>query len=102
MEKMHQILSRIEFYNNLVGDVCVIYNTRLLGRFVPIFYFNCENVLFVNIAKQKQTKEIRRFLKLSKNRIFKKKIFENSIIRKSFLGSREVPQKNYARSVGPF
>ena len=27
-------------------------NTRLLERFAPIFYFNCELVLFVNIVNQ--------------------------------------------------
>ena len=29
-------------------------NTRLLGHFAPIFYFNCEHFLFVYIVKQKQ------------------------------------------------
>ena len=29
-----------------------VYNTRLLGRFAPIFYFNCEHVLLVYIVKQ--------------------------------------------------
>ena len=31
-------------------------NNRLLGRPAPIFYFNCEHVLFKYIVKQKQTK----------------------------------------------
>ena len=31
-------------------------HTRLLERFVPIFYFICENVLFVYIVKQDKTK----------------------------------------------
>ena len=31
-------------------------NTRLLGRFAPIFYLNCEHVLFVNILKQRRKK----------------------------------------------
>ena len=39
-----------------------IYFTRLLGRFAPIFYFNCEHVLIVNIEKQK-TKRFREFYK---------------------------------------
>ena len=33
-----------------------LYNTRLLGRFAPIFYLNVEHVLFVYILKQKQKK----------------------------------------------
>ena len=35
--------------------------TRLLGRFAPIFYLNCDHVLFVYILKQKQTKKVRGF-----------------------------------------
>ena len=34
---------------------------RLLGRFAPIFYFNYEHVLIVNI--EKQIKKFKRFLK---------------------------------------
>ncbi len=30
--------------------------TRLLGRFAPIFYLNCEHVLFVYILKQRRKK----------------------------------------------
>ena len=30
--------------------------TRLLGRFAPIFYLNCEHVLFVYILKQGRKK----------------------------------------------
>ena len=44
-------------------------NTMLSGRFVPIFYFNCENNLFVNIVKQKQIK-VRGFSKFNENQIF--------------------------------
>ena len=61
-----------------------MYNTRLLGLFAPIFYLNCEHVLFVYILKQKQTKKFVDF------------------IRKPSLGSRDVPQKIWARSVQPF
>ena len=32
------------------------YYTRLLGRFAPIFYLNCEHVLFVYIVKQNKQK----------------------------------------------
>ena len=41
-----------------------IFITRLLGRFAPIFYLNCEHVLFVYILKQSKKKI---------SRIFKKK-----------------------------
>ena len=41
------------------GKLCKI--TRLLGRFAPIFYLNCEHVLFVYILKQKQTNKNRGF-----------------------------------------
>ena len=30
--------------------------SRPLGRFAPIFYFNCEHVLIVNIKKQRRKK----------------------------------------------
>ena len=43
--------------------------TRLLGRFAPIFYLNCENVLFVYILKQTR-KKFSGFLKKN-SRIFK-------------------------------
>ena len=39
-----------------------IYRTRLLGRFTPIFYLNCEHVLFIYILKQSR-KKFRGFLK---------------------------------------
>ena len=42
--------------------------TRLLGRFAPIFYFNCKYVLIVNIEKQRR-KKFADFIK--KTRIFK-------------------------------
>ena len=29
-------------------------DTKLLGRFAPIFYFNCQHFLFVYILKQQQ------------------------------------------------
>ena len=36
-------------------EVLIIHiNTRLLGRFAPIFYINCEHVLIVNIEKQEE------------------------------------------------
>ena len=62
-------------------------NTRLLGRFLPIFHFNCEYVLFMYIVKQKfrgfykkkiaegptvarEKKILSWILKIVKNRIF--------------------------------
>jgi len=50
---------------NYTINIC---NTKLLGRFAPIFYLNCEHVLFVYIFKQRR-KKFCGFLK--KSRIFK-------------------------------
>jgi len=38
--------------------ICIVhlYQTRLLGRFAPIFYLNCEHVIFVYISKQRRKK----------------------------------------------
>ena len=33
-----------------------VYFTRLLGRFAPIYYFDCEQFFFVFIVKQTQNK----------------------------------------------
>ena len=33
-----------------------IKKTRILGRFAPTFYFNCEHVLIVNIEKRRRKK----------------------------------------------
>ena len=55
-----------------------IYSNRLLGRFAPIFYFNCKRVLIVNIEKQRK-KEFRGFqdIKIFKNiKTFKHKFFK--------------------------
>ena len=46
-----------------LGNVSYLYFTRLLGRFAPIFYFNCEHFLFSNIEKQKQNKKFADFMK---------------------------------------
>ena len=102
-------------------SICIY--TRLLGRFAPIFDLNCEHILFVYILKQKQKKvhkfhkKIGGFWKFIGNRIlfadFIKKIhgfsklnffYKNKIliIHYPFLGSREIPQKIWARSVLPF
>ena len=50
---------------------CPIYETRLLGRFAHIFYFDCEHVLSVYIVKLKKkfanfNKKFRGFLKFKK------------------------------------
>ena len=85
-QKMHSFALFIQFfslfnvYNNLfwidVRGICIVYTSdkyflfnwstvcvksiynhiRLLGRFAPIFHFNCEHVLSVYIVKQKQDK----------------------------------------------
>ena len=75
-------------------------STRLLGRFAPIFYFNlncvfiCKYLLFPQY-KAKINKKLADFI------IFFR-WFQNSIIHKPVLGSREVPNKIWARSVQPF
>ena len=75
--------------------------TRLLGRFAPIFFFYCEHFLFLYIVKQK-TKKVRRFYKKKKFRGFSKfnensilmeVNFEILIVHKPSLGSFEVPDK---------
>ena len=85
--------------------------TRLLGRFAPIFYFNCEHVLFVYIVKQNKkssrilTKKkwiFKIFKKLMKIEFWWRQIIEILIIHKPSLGPREVPHKIWAWSVQPF
>ena len=89
-----------------IYNVGELFITRLL-------YFNCEHVLIVNIEKQRRNKFYGFYEKNS--RIFKilnffyknKKLlntifFKIFIIRKPSLWSRDVPQKNWARSVQPF
>ena len=54
-------------------------NTRFEGRFVPIFYFNCEHVLFVYIGKQKFrgfSKKNRGSLKFSKSNFVRSKFLK--------------------------
>ena len=73
---------------------CPISEIRLFGRFAPIFYFNCEHVLFVYIVKQKQTKNFKDFIKnifvdflnFQISNFVIGKFFENSIIHKPSLG----------------
>ena len=60
-----------------------LYKTRLLGRFAPIFYLNCEHDLFVYILKQRR-KKFCGFKKINLRM------------------SRDVPQKICARLVQPF
>ena len=90
-------------FTSLCSMYSSMYITRLLGRFAPIFYLNCEHVLFVNILN----KEEKIFADLKKKFFFTKlKTFKTHlfifIIHKPFLWSREVPQKIWARSVQPF
>ena len=64
-------------------------------RFAPIFYFNCNHVLFVYIEnKQKKFADF--------NKTFEfwwRQIFENSTIHKPSLGPLEVPHKIWAWSI---
>ena len=72
-------------------------NIKLIGRFVPIFYFHCEHVLFVCIVKQNkisQIKKNRRFSKFSRIEFCYKHIFENSIIQLTFPGVTWGPTQN--------
>ena len=48
---------------NLNPQFTEVQLTRLLGRFAPLFYFNCDHVLFVNIVKQKNPKNFADFIK---------------------------------------
>ena len=88
-----------------------MYNTRILERFTPIFYFNCEHVLFVYIVKQNKKNRgfqqkisctFKIFKNLMKIEFWWRQIFETLITYKPSLGSREVPHKMWARSVQPF
>ena len=81
---------------------------RLLGRFMPIFHFNCEHVLFVYIGKQnkkglrissKNFVDFQMFKNLMKIEFWWRHNFEILIIHKPSLGSREVPHKIWARLV---
>ena len=50
-DKRHYIIIRfLKCINHpfLIIIIRNILDTRLFGRFAPIFYFNCEHVLFVN------------------------------------------------------
>ena len=92
-----------------VFHFCKILKTRLLGRFAPIFYLNCEHALFVYISKQRRKKHFRILKKnrgfsrikffFTKLKTFKTRFFLNFIIHKPSLWSRDVPQKIWARSV---
>ena len=55
--------------------IIVFINTRLLERFAPIIYLNCEHVLFVNI-ENKEEKNFADFIKKFRGifRIFKNRI----------------------------
>ena len=71
-------------------------DTRLSGRFSPIFFFDCKHFLLIQIVKQK----LADFIK--KCRGFWILIFEMLIIQKPSLESCQVPHKIWARSVQPF
>ena len=51
-----------------IYNLCHLSNTRLLGRFAPIFYFQGKHVLFVYIVKKIAVfkKKFRGFSKFSK------------------------------------
>jgi len=63
------------------------------------FCIQCK-IISKNFADLK--KKIRGFLKFNDNQIFGRQIFDNLIIHKPSLGSRDVPHKIWSRSVQPF
>ena len=74
--------------------------TRLLGRFAPIFFFYREHFLFLYIVKQKTKKvrgfykkKFRGFSKFNENSILMQVNFEILIVHKPSLEAFEVPQK---------
>ena len=100
-----QINNRNEEEDNRPHSNSFLLNTRLLGRSAPIFYLNCEHVLFVYILKQRKTnfadfQEFKFFYKLKTFKTHFLNFF--FIIHKPSLWSRDVPQKMWARSVQPF
>ena len=80
----------------------MIYNTRLLGRFALIFYFNCEQFSLCIQCITKQNFSDLKKKSFQKSNFVPGKFFFNSIIHKPFLGSREVSQKIWAQTVKPF
>jgi len=68
--KINNIQTKVQIFNAFLQLTCMkIINTRLLGRFTPIFYLNCEHVLFVYILKQRR-KKFCGFLKKNLKHIF--------------------------------
>jgi len=102
-----QIDNRNEEEDNRPHSNSFLLNTRLLGRSAPIFYLNCEHVLFVYILKQRRKKfcgflkkkfaDFQEFNFFTKLKTFKTHFFKIFIIHKPSLWSREVPQKIWDR-----
>ena len=69
--------SNTVFFKNKYAIKHVFY-TKLSGHFAPIFHFNCEYVLFVNVVKQKQNKT--NSLWIFQKKIVDFKIFKNQIL----------------------
>ena len=88
--------SRVEVYlitnNRQAKDI----HTRLLGRFVFIFYFNCEHFVFVWIVKHNK-RNVGVFFKSWIFKIFPKSNFVSGKLLKI-----QGPKKNWAQSVQPF
>ena len=90
----HKIQGIMKSRNTLNYEIMELWNyriTRLLRCFAPIFYLNCEHVLFVYIWKQKQKKlcgfheKFRGFRKFLGNRIL---LFTDFIKKKSQIFKR--------------
>ena len=109
---MHMLSFILELCPGAARYILGFYITRLLERLAPIFYLNCEHVLFVYILKQrrkifcgflkKQLADFKEFKFFYKIKNLQNTFFFIFIIHKPSLWSRDVPQKIWARSVQPF
>ena len=67
MGKLLGLLAPVGFLYHIIkifAHICLYIFTRLSGRFLYIFYFNCDYFLFLCIVKQKQNKSLRIFKKI--------------------------------------
>ena len=71
-------LNRVIYYSYINFKALCTLLSRILGRFAPIFYFNCKHVLFVYI--ENKTKNFGDFLKKIEN--FQN--FQNILQKKNF------------------
>ena len=86
------------------GKVNIGWEGRDRYIFAPIFYLNCEHVLFVYFKKKSSRISWKKIFFYKNKKTFKHKFFTFFYIHKPSLVSREIPipQKNWIRSVQPF